>query len=366
MARMVKAKSYKSKREFQDDLDLIWFNCKAEKLLRNITDRKERADPVIPAALQGPKVNGMVNGHSRPHMVHHQPSSSGPLAKAIVKPTAVPLQRRDLPFADSPALIRTQHGMSLFAKLNCDSPPRDELRVFAPDYQSDDEDPIEVKPEAGTDEKRKLNEQIARPRKRARVAPQYPIFLPSSSDDITQMWWMAAQSDLLLPNGLLRVPQPRPPKSPLPKRKKRRKRPDPPRPNPKSLLTLMNNNIRTMRRVRHAMSSSRHWEEPAPRISLGKKEVRIEDIGEKNSTDCLQWMSKKGFQEEIILHTLFESGVTRVQDVERYISDDVGRYGSRLNGLEKKLVGAYREALWKTRAYLKEKMKTRLLSWLYM
>ncbi|KAG7446095.1 uncharacterized protein BT62DRAFT_895695 [Guyanagaster necrorhizus] len=435
MARKVKAKSYKSKREFQDDLDLIWTNCytyngdnhplrhcvnrlkgKAEKLLRNITDRKERADPVIPAALQGPKVNGMVNGYSRPGMVHPRSSSSAPLAKTIVKPTAVPLQRRDLPFADSPALIRTQHGMSLFAKLNHDSPPRDELRVFAPDYQSDDVDPIEAKVEAVTGEKRKLNGQIARPRKRARVEPQYPIPLPSESDDITQMWWMRAQSDLLLPNGLPGVPQSRPPKSSLPKRKKRRKQLDPSRPNPKSLLTLMNNNIRTMRRVRHTHakfsalggtgtedSESSLGDPPGGMIvpdeeaavvdvdgrpwSLGKKRVRIEDIGEKNSTDCLQWMSKKvlehsGFQgtsqsaldvlagvtsdyllnvgrtirflsdkysntmtaEEIILHTLFESGVTRVQDLERYISDDVERYGSRLNDLEKKLVGAYREA----------------------
>ncbi|KAK0447963.1 hypothetical protein EV421DRAFT_1900630 [Armillaria borealis] len=429
MARKVKAKSYKSKREFQDDLDLIWTNCytyngdnhplrhcvnrlkgKADKLLRNITDRKERADPVIPAALQGSKLNGMVNGYSRPGMVHHRSSSSGPLAKAIVKSTAASLQRRDLPFADSPALIRTQHGMSVFAKLNRDSPPRDELRVFAPDYQSDEEDSIEVRLEVGTGEKRKLNGQITRPRKRARVAPQYPIPLPSESDDITQMWWTAAQSDLLLPNGLPGVPQPRPPKSP---RKKRRKQPEPPRPNPKSLLTLMNNNIRTMRRVRHTHAKfsalggtgtedsdsslgepmivpdeeaavvdvdTRPW-------SLGKTGMRIEDIGEKNSTDCLQWMSKKvlehsGFQgtsqsaldvlagvtsdyllnvgrtirflsdkysntmtaEEIILHTLFESGVTRVQDLERYISDDVERYGSRLNDLEKKLVGAYREA----------------------
>ncbi|KAK0226915.1 hypothetical protein EDD85DRAFT_854061 [Armillaria nabsnona] len=432
MARKVKAKSYKSKREFQDDLDLIWTNCytyngdnhplrhcvnrlkgKADKLLRNITDRKERADPVIPAALQGPKLNGMVNGYSRPGMVHHRSSSSGPLAKAIVKPTGVSLQRRDLPFADSPALIRTQHGMSLFAKLNHDSPPRDALRVFAPDYQSDEEDSIDVRLEVGTGEKRKLNGQIARPRKRARVAPQYPIPLPSESDHITQMWWTAAQSDLLLPNGLPGVPQPRPPKSPLLKRKKRRKQPEPPRPNPKSLLTLMNNNIRTMRRVRntHAKFSALGGtgtedsdsslgepmivpDEEAAVVdvdtrpwSLGRTGMRIEDIGEKNSTDCLQWMSKKvlehsGFQgtsqsaldvlagvtsdyllnvgrtirflsdkysntmtaEEIILHTLFESGVTRVQDLERYISDDVERYGSRLNDLEKKLVGAYREA----------------------
>jgi transcriptional activator SPT7 len=48
--------------------------------------------------------------------------------------------------------------------------------------------------------------------------------------------------------------------------------------------------------------------------------------------------------EEIILHTLFESGTTKIQDLERYIKDDVVRYGSRLGDLEKKLVGAYREA----------------------
>lgn len=49
--------------------------------------------------------------------------------------------------------------------------------------------------------------------------------------------------------------------------------------------------------------------------------------------------------QEIILHTLFESGTTRIQDLERYIKDDVVRYGSRLGDLEKKLVGAYREAV---------------------
>ncbi|KAF7965775.1 hypothetical protein HWV62_41801, partial [Athelia sp. TMB] len=48
--------------------------------------------------------------------------------------------------------------------------------------------------------------------------------------------------------------------------------------------------------------------------------------------------------EEIILHTLFESGTTRIQDLERYIKDDVVRYGTRLTDLEKKLVGAYRDA----------------------
>ncbi|KAF7368402.1 Programmed cell death protein 6 [Mycena venus] len=44
--------------------------------------------------------------------------------------------------------------------------------------------------------------------------------------------------------------------------------------------------------------------------------------------------------EETILHTLFKSGISRVQDLERYISDDVERYSAHLG---KKLVGVYRE-----------------------
>ena len=47
--------------------------------------------------------------------------------------------------------------------------------------------------------------------------------------------------------------------------------------------------------------------------------------------------------QEIILHTLFESGITRVEDLERYIQDDVVRYGSRLSELGKKLDNAYQE-----------------------
>jgi transcriptional activator SPT7 len=47
--------------------------------------------------------------------------------------------------------------------------------------------------------------------------------------------------------------------------------------------------------------------------------------------------------EEMILHTLFESGTTRISDLERYIQEDVVRYGSRMGELEKKLVAAYRE-----------------------
>ena len=45
------------------------------------------------------------------------------------------------------------------------------------------------------------------------------------------------------------------------------------------------------------------------------------------------------------MHTLFESGVTRIHELERYISDDVVRYGNRLTELEKKLTAAYEEAV---------------------
>ena len=45
--------------------------------------------------------------------------------------------------------------------------------------------------------------------------------------------------------------------------------------------------------------------------------------------------------QEIILHTLFESGSSKIQDLERYISDDIERYGARLTELDKKLVSAY-------------------------
>ena len=131
-------------------------------------------------------------------------------------------------------------------------------------------------------------------------------------------------------------------------------------------------------------------EEPEPTVD--ERAWRISgsgvDIGAENADDCLHWMGGKvlehaGFQgaskaamdvlagvtsdylfnvgrtirfmvdkyskqmtpEEIVLHTLFESGVTRIHELERYIKDDVVRYGARLNDLEKKLTAAYEEAV---------------------
>ncbi|KAG9086127.1 Transcriptional activator spt7, partial [Ceratobasidium sp. 370] len=47
--------------------------------------------------------------------------------------------------------------------------------------------------------------------------------------------------------------------------------------------------------------------------------------------------------EQIILHCLSEHGISEVQDLERYVKDDVERYGSRLQDLERKLTQAYIE-----------------------
>ncbi|KAG8996893.1 Transcriptional activator spt7 [Tulasnella sp. 427] len=58
------------------------------------------------------------------------------------------------------------------------------------------------------------------------------------------------------------------------------------------------------------------------------------------------YMDKHGQQmtpEEILLHTLFENGTMEVQELERYIKEDVERYGNKITELEKKLSQAYRE-----------------------
>ena len=49
--------------------------------------------------------------------------------------------------------------------------------------------------------------------------------------------------------------------------------------------------------------------------------------------------------EEIILHTLFESGIARMSELERFVKDDILRYGNRLSELEKKLASAYSDAV---------------------
>ncbi|THU83478.1 hypothetical protein K435DRAFT_831483 [Dendrothele bispora CBS 962.96] len=567
MLKKVKQRQYKSKKEFKDDLDLIWSNCftynaspnhplqkcakrlkvKAEKLLANITDRKERTDPPIPPELSSSsasasssriKLNGHVLTNGRSHTRSPSMTKTSVTSSKVSTPTPgkaiVKIPRRDVSFPESSAIVRTPEGMALFRELDrsFEAGPStqviDRLRQLAPhvEYEPDPE-PIDVEVKEEMDDsavlgdKRKVSSPITeRPLKRARLnANGASSSSPSPAyDKALPLWWGAAQSDFMLANGLPEIPssssyshrkphpfqqpqpirsipsntkteptasaslgsssipsfshtttsQPRQLHSSIPpnhsnqptKRKKRRKKPyeeiDPYRAedHPKALLTLMNNNIRTIKRVRHThakfaalgltkdgggggeddgdnnqanagpstvnplMSApgaasgggglgsvvsggapalanmevddvmddqidDRPWKVPTRR---GRKVSGME-IGSKNAEDCLQWANGKvlehaGFQgtsraaldvlcgvtsdyllnvgrtirflcdkfsntmtaEEIILHTLFESGTSRIQDLERYISDDVERYGSRLGDLEKKIIGAYREA----------------------
>ncbi|TRM55667.1 Bromodomain-containing protein, partial [Schizophyllum amplum] len=136
MLRKVRQRSYKSKREFKDDLDRIWDNCfqynaaenhplrkcatrlkaKAECLLQNLTDRKERSDPVIPPELIPPsKANG-VNGHSRTPSSH---AIKIPIARRNT-PGAGPAKRGGNPddFPNELAVPRTTDGMAEFKRLD--------------------------------------------------------------------------------------------------------------------------------------------------------------------------------------------------------------------------------------------------------
>jgi transcriptional activator SPT7 len=98
---------------------------KAEKLLKNITDRKERTDPLIPSDLPGRspsaiflKSNG-VNGRARSLSSTPAPTT---VAKSVIRipPIAVPRKRSGIEttFLETPAIIRTVEGMSAFKILN--------------------------------------------------------------------------------------------------------------------------------------------------------------------------------------------------------------------------------------------------------
>lgn len=171
MLKKVKQKQYKSKREFKDDLELIWSNCytynaaevrpsprrgrgtvrpqhatqnhplrpcvkrlklKADRLLKYITDRKERTDPPIPSDLiitrvSRPKINGngQINGRSHSHLHERSPSfpavskAGTPTIKPSTPlPSKKPIPRRDVPFPESPAIFRTPEGMVKFSQLD--------------------------------------------------------------------------------------------------------------------------------------------------------------------------------------------------------------------------------------------------------
>ncbi|TEB37910.1 Bromodomain-containing protein [Coprinellus micaceus] len=275
IGRKLKTKSYKSKREFKDDLDLIWSNCykynaaedhplrqcadrlkaKAERLLKYITDRKDRVEPPIPFDIAQPGIARprLTNGIST--AMHKRTTSSIPQAPTPPpQPVASTSARKldSIPFADSPALLRTQEGMSLFRDIDrgllADSQSAlNKLKDLVPFSENDDSEPDSD--QALTGDKRKLNGTDGRPRKRARFA------LP---DDLahTQLWWSAVQTDSLLANGLPEIPYAA---SRRPRVKKRKRKEVAVKKEEgiteeggptKSMLGLLNSNIKAMRRVR--------------------------------------------------------------------------------------------------------------------
>ncbi|KAF8260333.1 hypothetical protein EI94DRAFT_1748778 [Lactarius quietus] len=310
MGRKVKQKQYKSKKEFKDDLDLIWSNCfvynatenhplrlcatrlkaKAEHLLKYITDRKERADPPVPIDLSGrrtlshppTRLNG-INGHTHTlsFLTSRPPSSNDTrsgrrLTPALTPPRRIPGQS----FPDSPAITRTADGMAAILELEQSldavlseagpSSNAEALDATLCSYIGLGESDSDADGEADTDsegmpvdgvtgEKRKLNGIIdTRIRKRPRLAPPH-------NPHTVELWWDAQSSDAFLGNSLPPLPSlstsgpPHPPSSSrqekqsgssaVPKRRKKPPRkPAPPR--PRSLLAMMNANITTQRRMR--------------------------------------------------------------------------------------------------------------------
>ncbi|KAG2073241.1 hypothetical protein BDR04DRAFT_1152331 [Suillus decipiens] len=174
--------------------------------------------------------------------------------------------------------------------------------------------------------------------------------------------------------------------------------------NPLSAITASSHFARPRKRRKFRPQSLAKYKDrdaPMPNTLLMKGPMELVEVGEKNADEFLRWMNRKvledfktriltfpicpgtssaaldvtvGVTSEYFLNVgrpirfmydkyaksmmpevrlafslsyrdhLFESGIARIQDLERYIKDDVVRHGSRLVDLEKKLVGAYREA----------------------
>ncbi|KAL5476570.1 SPT7_1 [Sanghuangporus weigelae] len=107
---------------------------KANRLLKNITDRRDRLDPPVPSPINAvhPRVpNGvMVNGHSGHSRKHGAATTPIPKMPIVIKKSAPPSRtmsiappspppaRRDLTFGEQPAFERTVEGMAACSALN--------------------------------------------------------------------------------------------------------------------------------------------------------------------------------------------------------------------------------------------------------
>ncbi len=173
---------------------------KAERLLKYITDRKERTDPPIPSDLPTtgvarPRMNGM-NGRGESHTRSPSLTNGSPRSQERQPSTGA-----IYPLRDTPAIIRTPEGMAQFLELDREAAmahPSSSLvhtlRLLGPPVEGDS-DGDEPSSTDGT--KRKMNTTDRRPRKRARF----------EDGDVSQLWWGALCNLMeLLGNGLPGIP----------------------------------------------------------------------------------------------------------------------------------------------------------------
>ncbi|KIK03089.1 hypothetical protein K443DRAFT_5673 [Laccaria amethystina LaAM-08-1] len=202
MLKKVKQKAYKSKREFWDDLELVWSNCynynaAEDHPLRGCIDQlRAKAEKLL-----------------RPN---HRYNNNHRAGRAIPKVNGVKTSAKDAPFQEMPALVRTLEGMASFLALGKDLSVQDkkvleQLRSF-----TDPTSPMDSSP---------------RPSKRARLEE-------GEDEDTLQLWWNAIPGSVA--NG---VPGISPSSSTPPKQ-----RTVSIHTNPKSLLSMTNVNIKTMKK----------------------------------------------------------------------------------------------------------------------
>lgn len=253
MQKRVKAKQYRNKAEFNADLETIWNNCYTYNAveghpLRKCVDR-----------LRVKARRLLANITDRDERI--EPPIPAP--KQQVPRIKIPVaSQRTGPrsFEDMPALLRTPQGMAAFVKL-----------------------------ESGVADDEK------RPRKRVKLDPD---------QEGLDEWWSTVREPEFLANGL-------PPSfsSPRPRRKKKK----PPRVGTSAdsgLLKLMNNNIRTMKRVRRTHTRfSALTDEGVEEEELAMDIDEADDlgwscegeVGQESADKCLSWMGSKvlehaGFQ----------------------------------------------------------------------
>ena len=93
-------------------------------MLNNITDYKERADPVIPGEVPVRGVTPRVNGITLNGTARHFPGSTfrspSPTKQGPPLPGQSKKIQRDTTFAESTALLRSQAGMTAFLELERD------------------------------------------------------------------------------------------------------------------------------------------------------------------------------------------------------------------------------------------------------